>query len=225
MYLQGNPELKRATIDNFDTRWEWYFSTDEFLSIGGFYKIFSDPIEQVMLATGTELSATWNNAKSATNLGVELEARRRLEMIHDDLENLYFSLNLAWIESNVDLGEEKAASTSKERPLQGQSPFVINTQIGFDDSADNGSGITAALLYNVFGSRLDSAGRFGAPDIYQEPFHQLDFVFGQRLGYGFKLKFKAKNILDLEQKYKQGNRTHVRYRRGRSFSVGLSWRY
>jgi outer membrane receptor protein involved in Fe transport len=224
MVFAGNPELKRATIDNFDTRWEWYFSTDEFLSIGGFYKVFTDPIEQV-IESGQELSATWNNAKGATNLGIELEARRRLEMIHDALANFYLSLNVAWIDSNVDLGEEALASTSLERPLQGQSPFVINTQIGFDDSVDGGSGITAALLYNVFGRRIDSAGRLGLPDIYEEPFHQLDLAYGHRLGYGFSLKFRAKNILDLEQKYKQGVRIHKRYKRGRSFSVGLSWRY
>jgi len=44
--VQGNPNLKTATIDNIDIRWEMYPNPGEALIVGAFYKAFSNPIEQ-----------------------------------------------------------------------------------------------------------------------------------------------------------------------------------
>lgn len=221
---RGNPALERATIDNYDVRWEWYFSTDELLSLGAFYKQFEQPIEMV-LPGGTEISVTWSNAKAATNFGLELEGRSRLGFADESLENFYAATNIAIIRSNVDLGDEAKASTSKSRPLQGQSPYVINAQLGFDDTEDDGLGLQAALLYNVFGSRISEVGRLGLPDVYERPAHQVDFVFSQKLGYGLRLKLKAQNLLDPPVKLEQGAKIVQEYRRGRDFSLGLNWSY
>lgn len=217
----GNPELVRGTIDNFDARFEYYFSTDESLSLGGFYKSFTNPIEQVDLG-GVDRSVSWDNAEGATNVGVEMEGRKRLDFIGSSFDPMFAALNVALIRSEVRLGEEgQAASTSAERALQGQSPFVINAQLGYDDAA--GSGRTAVLLLNVFGRRIRDVGRFGTPDIFEEPLYQLDFVYGQRLGKGFRLKLKAKNLLDQELIFRQGDEVVRRFRTGRAFSFGLSW--
>jgi len=220
----GNPELQRATIDNFDVRWEWYFSTDELVSLGAFYKQFDGPIEQVV-AGGTDFSLTWNNAKAATNYGLELEARSRLGFAASALDDFYVATNVAFIRSNVDLGDRAGASTSKTRPLQGQSPYVVNAQLGFDDDGEDGTGIQAAVLYNLFGPRISEVGRFGLPDVYERPSHRVDVVYAQKLGLGLRLKLKASNLLDPTVRYEQADKVVQQYRRGRDFSVGLSWSY
>ncbi len=220
----GNPDLERAVIDSYDMRWEWYFSTDELLSVGVFYKQFDKPIEQVV-AGGTDISLTWNNAKAATNYGAEIEARSQLGFVDPVLGDFYGALNFAVIRSNVDLGDQAAASTSKSRPLQGQSPYVLNAQVGFDDTSEEGTGIQAAVLYNLFGERISEVGRFGLPDVYEKPAHRVDAVFAQKLGLGFRLKAKASNLLDPTVSFRQAGRVVQEYKLGRDFSLELSWSY
>jgi TonB-dependent receptor len=220
----GNPDLDRATIENFDVRWEWYLTADELLSIGAFVKVFDQPIEQVDRG-GVERSVTWDNADRAQNLGLEFEARRRLSFLSDSLESLYVATNAAWIRSRVTLGDAARASTSTERALQGQSPFIVNAQIGIDDTTDAGSGITAALVYNVAGRRISDVGRLRAPDTFEEPFHQVDLIYGHELGAGLAVSLKAQNLIDHEQRFTQGERVRSRFRRGRDFSIGASWSY
>ena len=218
----GNPDLERAVIDNYDGRWEWYFSTDELVSFGAFYKRFRSPIEQVV-AGGTDISLTWNNAEAATNAGIEVEARSRLGFASGSLEDVYGAVNVAVIRSNVELGDQAAASTSKTRPLQGQSPYVINLQLGYDDAAEEGNGIQTALLYNRFGPRISEVGRFGLPDVYEMPNHRLDAVYSQKIGWGFRVKAKASNLLNPAITFEQADRIVQQVRLGRDVSVELSW--
>src|SRR5690606_25703284 len=45
----GNPNLQIATIDNFDLRYEFYPRNGEMISLGTFYKNFTNPIETLIL--------------------------------------------------------------------------------------------------------------------------------------------------------------------------------
>jgi outer membrane receptor protein involved in Fe transport len=218
----GNPELVRGTIDHVDARAEYYFSTDEVASFALFFKSFADPIEQVDQG-GPDRSVTWDNADSATNVGVELDGRRRLGFLDRRLENLFVAGNLALIRSEVDLGAGGGVSTSKERALQGQSPYSLNLQVGYDDAVDRG--ISAVALYNVSGPRIQDVGRQGTPDVFEEPTHQLDLVYGHTLGGGWKVKLKASNVLDEAVTFTQADRVTRRYKRGRGFGLSLSWNY
>ena len=47
--VSGNPELVSSRIHNADLRWEWFPTDSEVFSVGGFYKHFIDPIEQVVV--------------------------------------------------------------------------------------------------------------------------------------------------------------------------------
>ena len=217
----GNPELVRGTIDNFDARLEYYFSSDELVSLSGFYKRFDDPIEQIDLG-GVDRSVSWDNAESATNIGLELESRGRLGFLSSRLSDVFASVNVALIKSQVVLGEgASGVSTSKERALQGQSPYVVNIQLGYDDASV--SGVSAVFLYNVFGARIRDVGRLGSPDIFEEPVHQLDFVYGHKLTDNWKLKLKAKNLLNQEVQFTQGIKTARTFHTGRAFSASLTW--
>lgn len=41
----GNPEVVNCYVQNSDIRLEWYPSTEEIVSLGAFYKDFTNPIE------------------------------------------------------------------------------------------------------------------------------------------------------------------------------------
>ena len=48
----GNPDIISASILNVDLRWEWYLNMDD-IDHCGFYKSFSNPIEDVEVPGAT----------------------------------------------------------------------------------------------------------------------------------------------------------------------------
>jgi outer membrane receptor protein involved in Fe transport len=122
--------------------------------------------------------------------------------------------------------------STKNRPMQGQSPYVINFNIGYDNL---NTGRSAIFLYNEFGKRITALGSYGAPDYYEYPFKKLDFVVKWRLNdtydeqvkrIGYSLNFKALNILDSTVETRQGDVVVVEtYKPGRSFTLSFSMKY
>jgi len=51
----GNPELCRATIDHLDLRWELYPRPGESISIAGFAKRFTQPVESIVVVSAQHL--------------------------------------------------------------------------------------------------------------------------------------------------------------------------
>jgi len=222
----GNPDLRQTAITHVDARLEWAFSGRDGASIALFGKHFDQPIESVVTA-GADQAITADNVDAAFNLGVELEGRVSLAQLLPQtssipvLSGLWVGGNGALIASRVVIGaEQQGTLTSTERPLEGQSPWVANLQLGSDDDV-NGFSVTA--LYNVFGPRIVEVGALGLPDAVEEPFHQLDVVLRQRLPWGLSLSLKGSNLLDLPATRTLGGRTVDSVSRGRAVSAGLSW--
>lgn len=216
----GNPDLKRAIIDNFDLRWDWFFSPGELISFGGFFKRFQDPIEVSLIQTA-QIGTSWRNARGAKNFGVEVDFKKSFNWISESLEDLYFATNMSVIRSRVEL-DPQGIQTSNKRALQGQSPYVVNGQLGYDNLD---TGFSAVLLYNVFGKRISEVGAVGMPDTYEQPFHQLNFVVKKKFKDRYKMSFKVGNILNRAVEYKQGGRTTYYSKKGVRFSVGAGFSY
>lgn len=115
-----------------------------------------------------------------------------------------------------------SVQTSDSRPLQGQSPYVWNFQVGYDD-ADRG--INASLLYNIFGESIVDVGTNGAPDIYQQPRSVLDFVYAHKFREHWKFKFRARNLLDAEVELTQGDKTRRSFYVGREYQAAIEWSF
>lgn len=219
--LYGNPELRRATIDHADVRWEWYPREGESVSAGVFFKYFDHPIESVVAVSAVSGSVgTFANATSATNYGLEVDARQRLDIVHEALSDVYLSGNVAAIVSAVDLSDTEGNQTSTERPLQGQSPWVVNLTASYEnpDLRTN-----VSLLYNVFGPRIVDVGTSGIPDTYEMPVHQLDLVYTQGLGKNFSTRLKATNLLDWPVTQMVGDKVSEETHNGWSIGLGLTW--
>ena len=225
----GNPNLDPGFIKHYDLRWDYYFNPGEFISLGAFYKKFDSPIEFVILAAAGDQLVTFANAESADNFGLEFELYKTLDFMGDlwgwgkTWEKIHVNTNYAWIDSQITLSEDSSTiQTSDQRPLQGQSPYVLNFQVGYDDPDRE---INAALLYNVFGQRIVEVGVQGAPDIKEQPRPSLDFVYSQGFG-SWKLKAKIKNLLDPEIKITQGGEPwRVTQPIGREFKVAVEYTF
>jgi len=226
----GNPDLITAGIRNYDLRWEYYFSPVESFSIGAFLKEFDNPIEKTRLP-GSGVLLSLDNAQSARNYGIELDVTKGLEFVadwpgfrhvHGDWANWSVGFNYARIKSSIQLDPLDASfQTNLNRPMQGQSPYVANVQIGHQ--AGDGSR-EATLLYNVSGRRIAAVGVAGQPDIYEEAFRQLDFQYRRNLGDDWSLKLRLRNLLDPAVRYTQGPETTREYKKGRALMLSLEWK-
>ncbi len=223
--IAGNPDLERTLIHNVDLRWELFPSLTEVIAVSLFYKKFVDPIELVILTNTGD--ATFQNAESARNLGVEFETRFGLGHLHKSLEHFSMGGNLSLLSSRVNLSEEQAGFvTNQNRALFGQSPYVANLSLRFSEPA---TGITVNLAYNVAGPRITEVGTLlgenGLPDIKEQPFHQLDWVISWQAGEHVRLKLSWKNMLFDTREYRQGNLLVLSEQPGTDVSVGATFSY
>ena len=204
--VQGNTELKNCYVDNLDLRYEWYPSRGELISLAVFYKHFDSPIEWTYtVAGGTDLIYSYKNAKSANNYGVELDIRKNLGFI--GLKDFSWSFNGALIKSKVQF--EKGAK-EEDRPMQGQSPYLINTGIFYKNAPLK---MDIALLYNRIGKRIIGVGRSEGstgddsnsrvPHSYEMPRNTIDLSLAKKFGDHLELKLNVRDLLAEKIYYKQ----------------------
>jgi hypothetical protein len=216
----GNSDLERTLIQNFDLRWEWYPGAGEVVSIGLFAKRFENPIEERYLARSGTDTRTFENAESATNEGIELEAAAGLGRFADRLEDLSLFSNVTVMRSRVRTGNVDDA----ERAMVGQAPYVVNTGVTWAGARGAWSG---TLLHNVVGERIVNARASGATvlDVVERPRHLVDFSLRFPMVGNASGKLDFKNLLDAPVEVLQGSIVRSTYRTGRSVSVGVSWRW
>jgi TonB-dependent receptor len=216
----GNPNLRRALIENYDARWEWYPEAGEAVSIAVFAKRFTDPIERVDVASTGKSQLSFTNAGAGESYGAEIEVRKGLGALWSRLETVTLFANATAMRSEIRAGSDTlSALTNPDRPMLGQAPYVVNAGLGWARG-----GASATALFNVVGKRIASAGVGGLPDTYEMPRHVLDLSASVPVTSTLSLKLDARNVLDAAHFVRQGEVTRERYTTGRVLSLGVSWR-
>jgi hypothetical protein len=228
----GNPNIKTAFIHNADVRWEMYPNPGELISVGVFYKDFTDPIETYLQVTTETPQLYFGNAQNATSTGVEVEFRKSLASlgVHKFLRNTSVNINASFISSEVNIGSG-ATNQIQKRPLQGQSPYVVNTGLYYNDDE---TGLSANIAYNVFGPRIFSVGDKVFPSWWELPRNSLDLQLAKTWHKRFETKFNVQNVLNAAYRLYQDNNSDNkieddealihRYQVGTQFSLGLSYK-
>jgi TonB-dependent receptor len=237
VFVQGNKDLKRGTIDNYDIRFETYPNAGEIFSVTGFYKTFKDPIEFVF--EGGNNTKTYRNVKGATTYGVEFEIRKKLNIFNrfnalawEQWDNFTVSANYSLIRSEVDLSGNLFVYDSL-RPLQGQSPYVINAGLQYYEP---NVGFGVSLLYNIIGKRIVEAGYSGYADVWEAPRSLLDLQITKTLYKKIEFKFNCSDILnqsrifyqdiDKNNKYNEDKDTFItRTKYGTTYSFSLAYTF
>ncbi len=218
--VKGYPDLMRATIRNYDVRWEWFPGPTDLVSASFFYKGFQDPIERVVEATA-QLRTSFRNAESAKNLGFELDFRRGLGFVGENLEDFSIGANYTYVDSSVQVPQGGIiVLTTSSRPLEGQSKNVFN---GIFEYASPRSGTVARALINFQGRRISDVGALGLPDIFEDGYTSFDALVRQPLGPRWRLKFEAQNLLDAPVRWIQGGLVQREYHNGRTLSLSISY--
>jgi hypothetical protein len=89
------------------------------------------------------------------------------------------------------LREGQTLGTS--RPLQGQSPYLINAGVEYKNQD---KGFQGGLFYNVQGKTLQVVGDGFYPDVYTMPFNSLNFNMIKQLKKNRTLTLKVTNLLN-----------------------------
>ena len=198
--VNGDPKLKRTKIINTDLRYELYPRAGEVFSVGAFYKNFKNPIEQFFNEDGGG-SFSFLNPTGAYSYGVEIELRKKLNAIAL-LKNFTFQTNFSLIKSNV-----KDAVLDLNRPLQGQSNYMINAGLLYDLEK---IGLNVTTLFNMIGRRIyvvgGTGGFSGTPNVWEAPRPLLDFQIAKKvLKNKGEIKLNITDIINAKQIFYQNN--------------------
>ena len=221
--VAGNPELKQATIDAVDVRWEFFPAPGEVIAFSAFHKKLTNPIERIVQPT-TELRSSFTNAQGATLAGAEVEYRQSLAVLSPVLRRWTVNFNYAYVDASVAVGTQNlSVITNTSRPLEGQSKHVGNLAVQYVQPA---WGTMLRAMYNFTGRRIYEVGAYGLPDIYEGNYGVLDLVVTQaldRLFPGVELKLSGSNLLNAERTFTQGGRIHRSYTGGRGLGLSIGY--
>ncbi len=240
---KGNPNLKRARIDNVDLRWEWFPSANEQVLVGVFYKYLKDPIEQVFVASDGKMGSGADayympaNLGNAKNYGFEIDVVKYIRHFGVKANYTYTHSAITTTKRQYKLngnGEYESGVTQK-RPLVNQAPHTANLSLLYKDT-DHGWNAQLAASYT--GTKLALVSPFKNADQWDKALFGLDFSAEKKFDNGLSVFFKANNLLDakreryiktvnesnLEYEGQRTDRTVVgTYRYGRTFLLGVRY--
>ncbi len=237
----GNPNLTNSRITNIDGRWEWYFADEQYVTLGGFYKKLSSPVEETINEAGDNQQTTFQNVPRAELYGVEAEFKYVLESPWQQewlsTKNFFAATNFTWSESKLDIkpgdtvirqnGTVLPASfiIRDGRALQGHSRYLANFQVGYEDAE---AGSAATLLLNYSSKRIRASAPQTLPEIFERPPLSVDFTYNRTVSVfesEYEVSFKAENISGAKYRALQayeGTTVNVdTYKLGQSFSFGV----
>ncbi|NQX53156.1 TonB-dependent receptor [Pedobacter panaciterrae] len=210
--IGGN--IKSTRVQNIDLRYEFYPNPDEIISISAFHKKLDKPAELVNETPhATQTTLTYKNQHSAINYGFEMEWRKSLGIIVEELKNfsLYGNAAVIWSEiktfqkmENPDFNPDKPKDApryidviqSLKRPLIGQSPYIINAGLAYQ-SKYFGTNVS----FNRSGFRSYIVSTPSATE-FQRPRSLLDLqLSGRILKQKAEIKLNISNILNAADEY------------------------
>ncbi len=234
----GNINLKPTYVNNFDLRFEHFGKQGQMFAVSGFYKDFKDPIEKTFFASAPS-QFTVDNLGSAKVYGAEFEFRQHFGFISENLQKLKITVNASVIKSELTMSQGEFDSRvgnartnetiDRKRELQGQSPFLVNANLNYNDSD---SGFQTGLFFNIQGKTLEVVGLGGVPDVFTKPFSSLNFTLNKAFGENKKsaINIKVTNILGSKkesayQSFGAEDKIFSLRTPGTEFSIGYSYKF
>lgn len=240
----GNPFMTDSELINLEARAEYYAGGRNKVSLAGFYKDISDPIEVYIRASGADQFISYANAPKARLYGVEADAQYYLDLFNlgDFFESKQLVLLANYTYTNSELqvsqqpGEDQIIISqgvfgtptdafnvfTDGAPLVGQSDHLVNLQFGIED-IDRLQQLTVLLSYAS--ERVSLRGFRPLPDVIEKPGASLDVVFRQGFnlaGTEAELKLEARNLLGTRHQEYQINAVGLRIENN-TFDVGQSF--
>jgi outer membrane receptor protein involved in Fe transport len=182
----------------------------------------------------------YQNAKKAYDVGAELEVRKSLVGLTESafLQRISLVANASFIRSRVELDTTLAENKKfalPSRPLQGQSPYVVNLGVFYQDTDAKWQ---VSAQYNVIGPRITFVGDlFQNPSIIELPRHVVDLAVTKGLGQHVEVRAGVQNLLNqaVRQYYDfdrngsingtENGKAFAEYKRGVYSTLGVTYHF
>ena len=138
--------------------------------------------------------------------------------------------NVALIRSRVDLSQ--VIGSGDDRPLQGQSPYIVNASINYSHPTKDWS-ITAS--YNIVGQRIYIVGNEQEPSVWENGRNLVDFQLVRNFEDKFEMRLNVKDALANElvffqdlnknQKFDAGDNAWQNVTFGQTVSLSLKYNF
>ena len=244
----GNSSLKMVHINNYDVRFEKYYTSGNDFSASMFFKTFRNHIELV-----NSNFITWQNVDYSTVVGAEFEGKRKIIKKLEARTNITFVKSATEVVQNtiyVNNGiKQFVPIDTVKRSMFGQAPYIFNAILTYNEDS---LGLSVSLSYNVQGPRLVlSVGQKNVPDIFELPRNTIDIKVSKKLGDHFTVSLTGRDLLNapIQRAYnysdgsfqsgigksindlfdspifrKDWNQSYDKFRFGSSFQLGVSYK-
>ncbi len=235
----GNPFLYASDNYNVDLKWELFPSRGELISITGFGKYIQNPINEVVIASSTN-DISWVNGDYGYVVGAELEVRKNIFNFGIEGKNtLSAGFNASYMKSEQEIDAEKVRKetegmynlnlTTQKAALTGASDFLLNADVTYVKTWNQGAEVMATLSYAYYSDRIYALNNENRGNLIDKGIGSLDFILRTKLNRNVGINFAARNILNPEFKRVQenatGNVTAVSYKRGANFGLSVNYNF
>ena len=219
---RGDTDLDPTESWNFDLGFDYYYSSDGYLSMGVFAKFMENNIYEITDEPDAPLEneiIEFRNADSAEVYGFEAAFDQRLGFIDSSLSGFGFSGNVTLVDAEVDTGLPGRGS---DTPLFGQVEKAVNLSAYYQ-----GRKFRARLSYKWTDDFLQFGGLNEDPelDTYADDYGTLDFSMGYYILDNVEIFFEAENITDEANRGYDGSEDRLAYNsyKGTTYFIGASW--
>ncbi|MCH3981375.1 MAG: TonB-dependent receptor [Prevotella sp.] len=213
----GNPDLKRARIDNVDLRWEWFPSPTEQVMAGVFYKYLRDPIEQVFVSasgkigSGADAYYMPDNLGNAKNMGFEVDVIKYIRHFGVKANYTYTHSSITTTKLQYQKwSAEYEKNVTQKRPLVNQAPHTANVSLLYKDTENGWNGQLSA---SYTGKKLALVSPYKDADQWDKDMFSLDLSGEKKFHNGISIFLKANNLINAkrERYLKTVNESNLQY--------------
>jgi len=194
----GNPNIKHATANNFDARYELFLPKNAQLLVGAFYKNIKDPIEYGFAFTGQQNDVTYQpgNYGDASNYGLELVFEKYFGEFGIRGNYTYTNSSITTAKRQPYRDENTQAQVrvvDEKRPLQGQSAHLANAALLYKNTK---TGTDVQFNWQFTGSRIALVSPYYNMDHWMKDMHTFDLSAEQKVAKNFHVFAKLQNLFN-----------------------------
>lgn len=234
----GNKDLYASDNYNADLKWEYFPNNDELISATAFGKYIKNPINETNIASSTNDISYVNTGDYGYVAGIEIELRKNLFYINDDLDHkVALGINAAYMHTEQELNSDKIERetnfsgnfTYAKSGFTGAPEFLTNLDVTYSKKLKNEGNVMATIAYNYGSDRIYALGIENKGNLVDKGFGMLDLIVKAQVNKSLSIGITAKNLLNPSVDRMQENKDKdilVRsYKLGTNASLALQYKF
>ena len=195
---RGNYNVKHATAQNVDFRYELFMPRNAQLMLGTFYKKIQDPIEYGFSFTGRQADVAYQpgNYGDASNFGFELVFEKYIGKLGLRTNYTYTNSSITTSKRQSYRDENSQAQfriIDEKRALQGQSAHLANAALLYKNTK---TGTDVQFNWQFTGKRIALVSPYYDMDFWMKDMHTFDASAEQKLSRHIFLFAKVQNLFN-----------------------------